>query len=130
MLFVPRDAEGLLHSKSFTTEGPITNSGNGYTFTKGTIRKIGNIASTPFTMEAVVQLDERVSKRGGVIVGNYDGLSHKLMNLEIYERGRVRLYYAAKNGTVADCIFDTDIRSKEAVPLIRISVRTRRCTWL
>ncbi len=69
-----------------------------------------SVATTPHTIEAVIQLDKSYTQRAGIIVGNYDGRSIKQLNFEIYTNGRPRLYYCI--GTTAySYIFKTDIRS-------------------
>ncbi len=110
--------EDLLYTQVFeriTARDPLTIMAAGKQFTTETTLSVGNLSGVPVTMEAVVQVDKSLSGRAGVIVGNYDGLFHELMNLEIYSGGKPRLYYASTDGTRMDCTFNTDIRSEEAV---------------
>lgn len=62
----------------------------------------------PLTIEAVVRVPTSVTGRGGVIVGNY-GSKGGVLNLEIYNEGRVRVYLTS-GSTYKEVLFDTDIR--------------------
>jgi len=53
----------------------------------------------PSTYEAVICLPEKLSGRGGVIIGNYNGESKPVFNLEIYENGAPRLYINTKSSS-------------------------------
>ena len=73
--------------------------------------EIDTLADTPHTIEALVQLSESVADRGGVIVGNYDSGNGEQLNLEVYTKGRIRLFYIAE-GKKVSAVFATDIRSE------------------
>ncbi|MBQ9161801.1 MAG: hypothetical protein IJX74_00855 [Clostridia bacterium] len=72
------------------------------------------ISQTPLTFEAYIQLSKQHLDRGGVIVGNYDGMGANQINLEIYNYGQVRLYIK-NNGIKDECFFESDIRSDTPV---------------
>lgn len=115
MFSVASNEEGLLYSKSFSKtfiDNPLEIIPNGKTFTQEKKMPVGkSLSSTPLTMEAIVQVDKNFQGRGGVITGNYDFRSPTQMTFEIYTEGRPRLFYIIPNGSRADCIFDSDIRS-------------------
>ena len=73
-----------------------------------------NVATTPLTMEAVIQLDKEVNGRGGVIVSNYYAEGKDLICLEVFTNGRIRLY-TRTGGIICECIFATDVRSDAPV---------------
>ena len=72
------------------------------------------ISKTPLTLEAVIQLSPDVNERGGVIIGNYSSDNQNVINLEVYNQGKLRLYIK-NNGIVNDCVFDTDVRAKSPI---------------
>ena len=86
----------------------------GKNFTPSDEFEITNLNSSPYTIEATVKVAKSMNDRAGVIIGNYGSGTRTQMNLEIYNGGRVRLYYVSNMATV-DCIFSTDIRSDSAV---------------
>lgn len=51
----------------------------------------------PSTFEATIKLPAKLSGRGGVIVGNYNGEQKAIFNMEIHENGVPRLYINAKD---------------------------------
>jgi len=114
---VAADAQDLLFSRIFTQGEAV---GEGMTFHKTSSFSVDVLAKTPSTLEATIRLSETVSGRGGVIVGNY-GSTGPQMNLEVYSRGRVRLYVETEDIT-GQCFFETDIRS-ENVRHIAVTVR-------
>ncbi len=117
MVLVSGETDGLLFSRYFAQSLLDTNMEivSGTTFTESTAHKVDTLAETPRTIEATIQVNKAQADRAGVVVGNYDGLFHGLMNLEIYHGGRVRLYYSTDDGIRENCIFDPDIRSNEPV---------------
>ena len=100
----------------------VASNANGMTFSRYEKIKT-DVAKTPLTMEAVIELSPKTEDRGGVIVGNYDGVSADLINLEVYNGGRLRLY-VKNSGVVCDCVFDTDIRSDSPVH-VAVTVENR-----
>ena len=67
--------------------------------------------ANPMTVEASIKLPASVTGRGGVLLGNYSYGSNTL-NIEAYNNGKLRIY-CAKGSSVADLVFDTDIRSED-----------------
>jgi len=116
---VSQDADALLYSHAFSTTvevEPFDILSAGKTYTVDTKHPtVKELPATPLTMEAVIQLDPSVNGRGGVVMGNYDGLFHEMINLEVFYNGKPRLFYSATDGTRGRLNFDTDIRSKEPV---------------
>ncbi len=121
MTAVSADTDGLLYTNILgpATEAPAPDVlPAGQTFTAQTPFEVGEkLASTPLTMEAVIQLDTDFAGRAGVIVGNYDAKLHEMLNLEIYTEGKPRLFYTSESGSRVYCDFNTDIRSQNAVHL-------------
>lgn len=74
-------------------------------------------ASAPKTFEFLLKLSPNITDRGGVVFGNYDGISNDRMNIEIYTNGNPRLWYKI-NGTSYSYLFDVDVRSEEAVYMV------------
>ncbi len=119
MIAVSPETEGLLFTDVLgmaAVDSPLEMIPVGESFNVGGSYTIDDkLAATPHSFEAVVQLSPEHEGRGGVIVGNYkDGIGNEL-NLEIHTSGRPRIYYTDADGTYADCIFNTDIRSETAV---------------
>ena len=86
----------------------------GLTFTADNKLPLGKLSKTPHTFEALIHVPKDMDERGGVIVSNYDGGSGAQISLEVYTKGRIRLY--AKNGSSkVSCVFSTDIRSDAPV---------------
>ena len=98
----------------FVTENGIVNKISGQTFDTMTMGYIDcALKETPRTFEAVVQLPESVTGRGGIIAANNGG-DEDIINFEIYKDGKPRFYYIT-NGVTTDCVFNTDIRSDKPV---------------
>ena len=76
----------------------------------------GAFDRAPKTFEFLLKLSPSIKDRGGVILGNYDGLTINRMNLEIYTNGNPRLWYKIK-GASYSYQFDVDIRSEDRVHL-------------
>ncbi len=113
MLVVSSTEEGLLHSTYFVIDSEACQETD---FSSAdSVAVEGELSAAPRTFEALIQLPKSEIFRGGVIVGNYNSSLDALINLEIYYNGRVRLFYQRKGGQKASCLFNTDIRSDEAV---------------
>ncbi len=80
--------------------------GEGLTFTEYDLYKPAKTYDrTPNTFEAWVKLDKSVaSTRGGVILGNY-GVGNSVINFEVHQGGRPRLYWTESNGKNSDWVF-------------------------
>ena len=77
----------------------------GLTFTEYDLYKPAKTyEETPNTFEAWVKLPKSYTARGGVIVGNY-GVGNSVINFEIHNSGRPRLYWTESNGKNSDWIF-------------------------
>jgi hypothetical protein len=113
MLLASPIADSLIYSNIFATTENLKES-TGRTFSKNEIGDIGTLSSTPYTFEATVNVPKSLTGRGGVIVGNYGSGVKSQISLEIFDGGRVRLFYVALAKRV-DCIFTTDIRSDAPV---------------
>lgn len=115
VISVNASEEGLLYTQSFSSmfvDESLEIIPSSKTFAEDYKVSVGKkLSDTPLTFEAIVQVDKNFSGRGGVIVGNYDNYSPTQMTLEIYSGGRPRLFYIIPDGTRADCIFNSDIRS-------------------
>ena len=111
MRLVDQGADALLYTGYFqSTTGDRTDATVGQTFDKDTVHSIGKLTATPYTMEATLQVPTSMDDRAGVVIGNYNGISGKQINLEVYTLGRLRLYL--NTGTeVFTHTFATDIRS-------------------
>ena len=75
---------------------------------------ISTLEANPNTIEAIIQVPKTVTDRGGVIVSNYDGGTGRQISLEVYSKGRIRLY-TRSGDKKNDCIFSKDIRSDAPV---------------
>ena len=115
-IVVSGEKAGLLYSKYFIQKD-TAKVAVGKTFTDTTAIPLEALSETPKTLEATVQLQESYWDRGGVIVGNYDGLPHSQINFEIYYEGKPRIYVVNDNGVNSKCTFDVDIRSDKPVHL-------------
>ncbi len=64
-------------------------------------------SSIPKTVEAWIHFPKTMdsTRRGGVILGSYEGSSVKRFNVEITTKGAPRLYFQDGNGTVTNAIF-------------------------
>ncbi len=115
---VSESAEGLLLTRNYSEEDTTaggklfeTSELTGRFFEEDSSMQINDaLASTPHTIEAVIKLPKSIVTRGGTIVGNYKKNAASPLNLEIYDSGRVRLYFI-NSGVKVDCVFKTDIRS-------------------
>jgi|GEM_PF-942122 len=119
MALVTGEEGGLLYAAHYTTDNSLVEAlqSSGMSFGADNPYSVGNLTATPHTFEATVQLDASVSDRGGVIVSNYDASWRAQVSLEIYTKGRVRLFYTNTTGGRASVVFDTDIRSDKPVHL-------------
>ncbi len=113
MLLAAPVTDSLIYSTYFAN---VTNHSDatGRTFSKNEISEIGNLDSTPYTFEATINVPKSLSGRGGVIVGNYGSGAKSQISIEIYDGGRIRLFYVAMSKRT-DCVFTTDIRSNDPV---------------
>ena len=107
------EAHGVMDSRYFSASKLMSTPGA--TFTEESAVALETFAATPHTIEATVKLNESFTGRAGVIVGNYSSTQSPALNLEINGGGKVRLYYIAADGTVADYVFGADIRGDEPV---------------
>ena len=116
--FVNANDSKVLFSKNFDVNPEKSNEKTvkfiGKTFAADDVHKVGTLAKTPHTIEAVVQLNKDLADRGGVIFGNYVGGDNDQISLEAYTNGNIRLFYVS-GGNRASCVFDTDIRSDKPV---------------
>ncbi len=115
-IIVPANTSGLVYSTHFeiTNQEYSDVSLNGRTFDKTNCYSLGELSETPYTIEATVQVSKNIDGRAGVIVGNYDNTNKKQLNLEVYTKGRVRLFF--NNGKKeVECLFSKDIRSASPV---------------
>ena len=88
---------------------------NGLDFTSDKFSLIETgVSGNIMTVEAVIQISQSFKGRGGVIVGNYSYEGDSLMNLELYEGGRIRLFYRV-GGIGYSHVFSTDVRGNDAV---------------
>ena len=58
----------------------------------------------PNTFEAWIKLPKSTAGRAGVILGNY-GVGNSVINFEVHQSGRPRLYWTEANGQNSDWIF-------------------------
>lgn len=116
-LLVTSDADNVLYSEYYTDNSETTKISAqtlGSLFNKNDIESIGNLSSIPQTVEATILLPTSYSARGGVITGNYGANTSNALNLEVLEKGKLRLYYI-NNGQKVDHTFATDIRSDKPI---------------
>ncbi len=116
-IWLDENASQLLYSRRFTSNTAYAAPKiNGREFTAQTSHMIGDLSAAPYTIEATVQVPKTVSGRAGVIVGNYTNGGSGQLNLEIYEGGKVRLFFHNGSKKVT-CLFSKDIRSDNATHL-------------
>jgi hypothetical protein len=60
--------------------------------------------AAPNTFEAWIKLPKSAAGRSGVILGNY-GIGNSVINFEVHDAGRPRLYWTESNGKNSDWIF-------------------------
>lgn len=116
-LLVTSDLDNLLYSGYYTGKigtSKISPQTLGSTFNKTDIESIGNLSSIPQTIEATILVPTSYSARGGVITGNYGANTSNALNIEVLEKGKLRLYYV-NNGQKVDHTFATDIRSDKPI---------------
>lgn len=107
-------------------EGDLVNV-NGVEFNSNTSSLIDTgVSGSILTIEAVLQLSSSVKERAGVIVGNYSYSRDDFINLEIYDKGQVRLTYRS-NGVGRSYVFSADIRGEDPVH-IAVTVDERIAT--
>ena len=109
---VAGNAPSLLYATQFTASEPQshTMTASGGTFSAVKRAALPTLEAAPKTIEAAVLLPTSVKERGGVIVGNYNNGKGRQLNLEIYDGGRVRLFFFDGNYKVSH-VFREDIRS-------------------
>lgn len=109
---VPDSSYNLLHSGYFVSEERKVKE---KTFAENVTFSIAeSFDNAPRTIEVELQLPKSISSRAGVILGNYTSMeSTNVINLEVMEHGKLRLFYIAENGTRQNCIFETDMRSSK-----------------
>lgn len=74
------------------------------------------LCATPMTIEASIKLDSNYKSKAGVILGNYGG-GNPSFNLEIFERGKPRLYYVDENNETHAFTFDYNVAKSEWIHL-------------
>lgn len=96
----------MLAGLCLTTLPAVAADGKGLTFTEHDLYKpVKTYAETPNTFEAWVKLPKSsTSGRSGIILGNY-GIGNSVINFEIHQNGRPRLYWTESNGQNSDWIF-------------------------
>ncbi len=117
-VYVPTNAEGLLFSKSFSTEAVDTyvtgDSLDSISFTANEVVEIAPaITEMPHTYEALIQVAGDTTRKGAVI-SNYGRDANNAVSIEIYTDGRVR-FFTITNGVRSDCIFDASVLSSKPV---------------
>jgi len=85
--------------------------------------------ATPFTYEVTLKLPTTMQARAGVLLGTYTGGDEDQMNLEVYSDGKLRLFYVT-NGTRVTHLFNTDVRSDEAIRLALTVEDTLACVYI
>lgn len=115
-----------LTTKGIAENQAVDNKAAGAKFNKNSKFTVGNLSATPYTIEATIQVPESVSGRAGVIVGNYNGGSGKQLNLEVVEKGKIKLFFNTGKQKVS-CIFSKDIRSDDAVN-IAVTIKGNKAT--
>lgn len=115
---VPATASGLIYTKEFITSDRTYSDIklNGRTFSKSKAYSLGKLSATPYTIEATISVPKKLSGRGGVIVGNYNGKNGKQLNLELYTKGRIRLFFNNGKEKVS-CLFKKDLRTGAPVDI-------------
>jgi len=108
MVAVFPDGYGVLATRNFTNTAVLENVGTA--FTADSAHEIGTLSTSPKTIEATVNMSANFTGRAGVIVGNYKEGCDSVLNLEVNNNGRLRLYTLAEDKTPIDCIFTPDIR--------------------
>ena len=85
---------------------PVFAQGEGLSFTEYDLYKpVKTYDEAPNTFEAWVKLPKSAAgARGGVILGNY-GIGNSVINFEVHNNGRPRLYWTESNGKNSDWIF-------------------------
>lgn len=87
----------------------------GRTFSQNANTLISSPTSdTPHTLEAVINLPKTYGGRAGVIVGSYTGSTQNPVNLEVYNGGKLRIYYKSGGSTISHN-FNVDVRSDSPV---------------
>ncbi|MBP5269559.1 MAG: metallophosphoesterase [Clostridia bacterium] len=87
------------------------------TFTSDRYTLSAPLSGIPATFECVLRLPSSQSSRGGVIIGNYGGMS-QCISFEIHKNGAPRLYFVDDGKTVYDRIFEgVDVRGNSPVHL-------------
>lgn len=115
-----------LSTKGIAENEAVDSQLAGRSFNKKNKFSIGKLSATPKTIEATIQVPKSISGRAGVIVGNYDGGSGKQLNLEVVEKGKIKLFFNTGSKKVS-CVFSKDIRSDEAVN-IAVTVSGNKAT--
>ncbi|MBR6568535.1 MAG: hypothetical protein IKK60_07775 [Clostridia bacterium] len=115
---VSATAAGLIYTKEFLTADRTYSAVNlnGRTFSKSKAYSLGKLSATPYTIESTISVPKKLSGRGGVIVGNYNGKNGKQLNLELYTEGRIRLFFNNGKKKVS-CIFKKDLRTGAPVDI-------------
>ncbi len=131
-IMVRREESSLLRSVYFTTENGQktfeTAILTGVKFSETKSCKIdGSLKSAPHTFEATVKVPKSVDGRAGVIVGNYKGDNSAQINLEVYTKGRIRLFFRSGEQS-ANCLFSKDIRSDAGPVNIAVTVNGKTAT--
>ncbi len=112
---VAENADSLIYSGEFAQQfaEDVPNSDyrqSGETYNALVLDEINGITSSPYTFEAMISVPEDINGRAGVIVGNYIGGNSDQISVEIYENGRVRLFFVNNENRIS-IVFTPDIRS-------------------
>lgn len=113
--YVPTNAEGLVFSRCFNkTEESNASTLIGSTFDPAKLHTVDGVDVTPHTFEALIHVKGENSDRLGSIFSNYGKDPQNAISLEIYTKGRVRLF-VNNNGVKSDCVFDANVISSKPV---------------
>ncbi len=89
-----------------------------------------NFVNHDITIEAAISVPTVGSDRMGTIVGSYvDSKTDNIWNLEIYTKGRPRLYYRV-DGVAYTCQFSTDVRSDDIKNIAVTVDDTKACLYV
>ncbi len=115
------NTDSLIYSGNFYTEDSTNGIVDVETFRPvgqkydgAPIDAISGVVASPSTIEATVMVPTGIEGRAGVIIGNYVGDSRDQLNIEVYEKGKIRLFYV-NDGNRVSRVFNTDVRSDNPV---------------
>lgn len=122
-----QDANVILSSLFLPNSSPRS---EGTQFTHETALTVPALQNTPATVEAWLRVPLSQNDRAGVLFGNYDNGSEDQLNIEIYNGGKVRLFYITMVSVGIISSLPTSVPVRWYIWLLLWRAIRQPCIWM